>query len=65
MFYNEDLRREAKTAGVRFWQISEVLGISEPSMTRLLRHELPPEKKAQIRGIIQQLAKKDGVKNAG
>ena len=65
MLCNNDLRTEAKMAGVRLWEISEALKISDPTMTRLLRHELPPEKKAQIRGIIQQLAKKDGVKNAG
>lgn len=64
MLCNEDLRTEVKASGVYFWQICEVLKISEPTMTRWLRHELPPEKKEQIRGIIQQLAKKDGVKNA-
>lgn len=64
MLCNNDLRSEAKTAGVRLWQISEALKISDPTMTRLLRHELPPEKKEQIRRIIQQLTK-DGVRNAG
>ena len=65
MLSNIDLRETAKKSGVRFWEICEVLQISEPTMTRLLRRELPDEKKEQIRGIIQQLAQKDGVKNAG
>ncbi len=54
---NLDLRSEAKEHGVCLWQIAEELGISEPTMTRLLRHELSPGKKAEIRSIIERLSK--------
>ena len=37
---NMNLRRTAKAAKVPLWRIAEVLGISEPTMTRKLRREL-------------------------
>ena len=57
---NADLRSEAKIAGVRWWQIGESLNMSEPSVTRLLRHELPESQKTEIRKIIQQLSEQTG-----
>lgn len=54
---NLDLRRTAKANGVSLWQIADKLGISEPSMTRRLRFELPEEEKNKIIGIITELAK--------
>lgn len=53
---NMDLRRTAKAAKVPLWKIAEVLGISEPTMTRKLRRELPEKEKQQILGIIEHLA---------
>lgn len=44
-FANEDLRSAAKAKGVRIWQLAENLNISETTMAKLLRHELPNEKK--------------------
>lgn len=54
---NLELRRTAKANGVSLWQIAEKLGISEPTMTRRLRFELPKEEKNKIIGIINELAK--------
>lgn len=62
--YNQDIRKEVAAAGLFLYQIAEQLGMNDGNFSRLLRHELPPEKKEQIRGIIQQLAK-DGVRNVG
>lgn len=62
---NDEVKAEAKSLGIPLWRIADELKISEPTMTRMLRHELTPEKKEQIRGIIRHLAKKDGVQNAG
>lgn len=53
---NVDIRTEAKQAGVFLYAIAERLGVSEPTMTRLLRHELPESKKQQLKGIIAELA---------
>ena len=43
---------------VRLWQIAETLKISEPTLTRKLRHELPDDDKKKIRAIIKELAQK-------
>ena len=53
---NADLRTEARAACVPLWRIGEFLGISEPTMTRRLRNELPTDEKIKIRGIIKLLA---------
>lgn len=52
---NQDIRNEAKKAGVKFWQIADKLGISEPTITRLMRRELNVEKKEEILKIIAEL----------
>ena len=54
---NQKIRSEAKKNGVRLWQICEILEISEATMTRKLRHELPAEEKEKILSIIEKLAK--------
>lgn len=55
---NIEIRAAAKEKGVRLWQIAETLKISEPTLTRKLRHELPDEYKEKIRAIIEELAQK-------
>lgn len=54
---NNDIRNEAKAAGVKLWQIAEKLCIREEMLSRKLRHELPEEEKAQIKSIIKELEK--------
>lgn len=58
---NMNLRRTAKAAKVPLWRIAEVLGISEPTMTRKLRRELPEKEKQQILGIIEHLAMEESI----
>lgn len=53
---NTDLRRKAKEKGVFFWQIAAELGISEPTMTRRLRFELPEQEKQKYLTIINKLS---------
>ena len=53
---NRPIRREARASGVAFWKIAKRLGISEPTMTRLMREELPEAKQKQILSIIAELA---------
>lgn len=52
---NNDLRDAAKRAKVGWWQIAERLEISEPTMTRRLRHELPQDERERIFRIIEEL----------
>lgn len=52
---NKDIREAIQAAGVRHWQIAERLGIREETLSRSLRKELPPEEKAKIFAIIEEL----------
>lgn len=52
---NMDIRQEAKSAGVKLWQIAEGLGINDGNFSRRLRRELPDQEKARIRTIIKGL----------
>lgn len=53
---NNDVRTHAKEQGVFIWQLAESLGISEPTMTRKLRRELPNAEKTRLFELIDQLA---------
>lgn len=53
---NIDIRAAAKQNGIFLYVIADKLGISEPTMTRLMRRELPAEKKTQIKEIIAEIA---------
>lgn len=53
---NQDIRIYAKQNGVKLWQVAKVKGISEPTMTRLLRQELSETNKAEFINIINEIA---------
>lgn len=53
---NQDIRSYARQKGVKLWQIAAVKGISEPTITRLLRCELSETEKAEFIRIIDELA---------
>ncbi len=54
---NVDIRNYAKGHKVNLWEVSERLGYAhETAFSRVLRHELPEDKKAQIKAIIDDLA---------
>ena len=55
---NQDIRSYAKENGVKLWQVAEVIGISEITMSRRLRYELSESDKAEIMHIIDELAEK-------
>ena len=56
MLANTDVRTTAKEKGVRLWEVAECLRISDPTMTRKLRRELPDSEKQEIYKIIDELA---------
>lgn len=59
MLANADIRAKAKGAGVRMWELADHLNISEPTVTRKLRHELPQAEKERIFSIIEEIAKEE------
>ena len=53
---NVDIRQELTTQQVRQWELADGLNISEPTLTRWLRHELSNDKKAHLIDVIKQIA---------
>ncbi|MDE7389367.1 MAG: hypothetical protein K2M82_00250 [Lachnospiraceae bacterium] len=56
MLANTDIRTMAKEKGVRIWEVAEIMKISDPTMTRKLRKELPDTEKQRIFTIIDEIA---------
>lgn len=54
---NQDIKTEAKNAGVNLWQIADKLKVYDSQLSKILRKELPEHKKAEIRRIILEIAK--------
>lgn len=55
---NLDIKNYAKEKKVNLWEVSEHLGYAhETAFSRVLRHELTEEKKAEIYKIIDELSK--------
>ena len=61
---NQAIRTTAKEKCVKLWEIAEALNISEPTMTRKLRHELPQAEKDRIFSIIEEIAAEKQAVNA-
>ena len=51
---NERIRIALKDNNMCLWQLADVLGISEPSMTRKMRHELSEEEQKHIIELIKE-----------
>lgn len=53
---NEIVRHAAKSAQVKFWEIADAMQISEATMSRKLRHELPEAEQQRILQLIEKIA---------
>ena len=53
---NNEIREIAKKNNVKLWQVADALEISEATLTRLLRRELPEEKRTHFIRIIRNLS---------
>ena len=53
---NQEIRDYAAKNKVYLWEIALAMGISEPTMTRKLRMELPEHERGEIMRIIQHIA---------
>ena len=56
---NESLRAELRNKGLMLWELADILGISEASVTRMLRHELTTEERSNIMAKVNEEVKKD------
>jgi len=54
---NRELRQTAKQSGVPLWRIADAVGVSEQTLIRHWRKELPENEKAKIKAVITRLAR--------
>lgn len=54
---NTEIRAALLKTGIRQWALAEKMGVSEFTLCRWLRHELPAEKKRAALEAIRELAK--------
>lgn len=52
---NNDIRNMALMHGVKLWQIAERLEITDSYFSRMLRKELPSEKKNRFKTLLSKL----------
>ena len=55
---NAQIRSRAFEKGVLLWQVAEALGISDFSLSRRLRRELPEDERERMLQIIDEIADK-------
>ena len=53
---NQEIREYAAKNNVYLWEIALAMGISEPTMTRKLRTELPERDREMIIRVIKELS---------
>ncbi len=53
---NVKIRERAKAAGVKLWEVAERCGLTDSSLSRKLRRELPEAEQKRLLEIIDQLA---------
>lgn len=56
---NMEVRKAAKNAGVRLWQVAEKLGVSDGNFSRKLRREFPAEDREKVLSIIRELSQEN------
>ena len=54
---NNDIRMMARNQDVRLWEIADKLNMHDSNFSKMLRKELPSEKKEHIYKIINEIAK--------
>ena len=52
---NQEIRQRLAQAQVKQWQLAEAMSLSEFTLSRRLRHELPREEQARILDIIDRM----------
>lgn len=61
---NNDIRVMARNHGIRLWQIANKLNMQDSNFSKMLRKELPSEKKEQIQNIIIEIVKERDLNTA-
>jgi len=56
---NEAIREKVKATGVRYWEVAERIGVSDVTLCRQMRRELPEARQQLILRAIDELAGRD------
>ena len=54
---NADLRDYAKSKGVKLYEVAQKFGVVDNTFSRWLRKEFEPEKQAQFRNFVDEIAR--------
>lgn len=54
---NKDIRKAIVTSGLKYWQVADKYGLTDSNFSRLLRKELPKEKKEKVFKAIEEAKK--------
>lgn len=57
---NKDVKQAIVESGIKKYQIAHAIGVSDAWFSKMLRYELPAEKKTQIFNAIEQLIESEG-----
>ena len=55
---NSQIRKRATGTGVKLWEIAHALGITDSSLSRKLRLELPDDEQKRILNIIDDIQRR-------
>lgn len=55
---NIKVREALKKTGVKYWELARIMGISDGTLCRRLRDEMPAEEQDRIVNMIQEAANK-------
>lgn len=56
---NERIKEAMESQGLKQWEVAELIGISEFTLSRKMRHELPAEEQDRIVSLIEGREKKN------
>ena len=55
---NEEIRERIRLVRLRHYEVAVALGVGESTFVRMLRQDLPEEKRERVLAVIEQLAEK-------
>ncbi len=61
---NHEIRSECRKYEIKQWELAEWIGISEATMTRKLRQELPSEQRDHILSMLYKLVERKAEQEA-
>lgn len=56
---NEAIREKVKVTGVKYWEVAEWIGVSDVTLCRQMRRELPEARQQLILHAIDELTRRN------